>query len=140
MRNSILLALALIGITLINSIQAQTSIDSNKNNYFVLTRNVSQLKPIILAAEELAKNDGEHFGEYQVVICGKTVSDLTDEIIMNDLVKMAEVHHVKLFACGFSLQKFNVEERELPEQVQVVENGILYGFELEKRGFYAITL
>ena len=39
---------------------AQTTIDTNKNNYVVLTKKVPQLEPIILTAEALKEEDGSY--------------------------------------------------------------------------------
>ena len=109
-------------------------------NYVVLTRNVQQLKPIILAAEELAVQDGDKFGDYQVVVCGKAVQDLSNEEIMVNFIKSAEKAGVTINACGFSLKKFGVDKKTLPEPLKVVENGILYNFELQKKGYLSIEL
>lgn len=36
------------------------------------------MKPILLAAKNLAVEDGSSFGAFQVIICGKAVTDLTN--------------------------------------------------------------
>jgi intracellular sulfur oxidation DsrE/DsrF family protein len=43
-------------------------------------------------------------------------------------------------ACGFSLKKFGVDASAIPKEMSVVDNGILYGFNLQKDGFLSITL
>ncbi|WP_034921813.1 sulfur reduction protein DsrE [Gillisia sp. CAL575] len=133
--------LILIGIT---SLNAQTlehkKHDSSKNNYVVLTKKVAQLKPIFLAAEVLASEDGSNYGDFQVIICGKTVEDLVNKELMHDFLHQAEKQHISIVACGFSLKKFKVSKDDLPEQVEVVDNGILYDFQLQKKGYYNIAL
>lgn len=109
-------------------------------NYFVLNRNLQQLKAISLAAGDLAEMEGEQFGEFNVVICGKAVQELTDPAIMEPIIKLAEEKGVQLVACGFSLKKFGVDPAALPSQMTKVDNGILYGFTLQKKGYYSITL
>ncbi|QDH80986.1 sulfur reduction protein DsrE [Echinicola soli] len=132
--------LAMVSLLLAGQADAQTHTNKEKSNYFVLTRNVAQLKPILLAAEALAKEGGSKFGEFQVVICGKAVRDLVNEKTMVPLLKMAHDRKVTLLACGFSLQKFDVKSAELPSGIGVIENGILYGLQLQKEGYYSITL
>ena len=55
--------------------EQSTSNINHKNNYVVLTKKVPQLKPIILTAEALKAQDKENYGEFQVIICGKTVKE-----------------------------------------------------------------
>jgi intracellular sulfur oxidation DsrE/DsrF family protein len=142
--NKIILALIVI-ISVFAGINNGTAQNNNKskqdkNNYFVLTSNVEQLKPIILTAEKLALEDDKKYGEFHVVVCGKTVQDLADPEKMKQFVEMAEKNNVHLYACGFSLDKFHVDPSRIPNQFKVVENGILYGFRLQKKGFYSLSL
>ena len=119
----------------------KTEADSEgSRNYFVLNRNLDQLKAISLAAGELAKADGDRFGSFQVVICGKPVQELTDAERMAPILELAAANGVQLVACGFSLKKFEVDASAIPSSFKVVDNGILFGFELQKEGAYSITL
>ncbi|CAI8448389.1 MAG: DsrE family protein [Schleiferiaceae bacterium] len=110
------------------------------NNYFVLNRNVQQLKAIGKAAGELATADAATYGEFNVVICGKAVKDLATAETMVPFMDILNANNVNVIACGFSLKKFEVDTALLPQGVTVVPNGILYGFELQKDGYYSITL
>ena len=142
MKSIFLASFAIILSLFTHPVQAQTSHEkhADHNNYVVLTRKVPQLKPILLAAEELAAQDGEKFGDFQVVVCGKTVQELTNEEIMSGFIEKAEKAGVTINACGFSLKKFGVDRSKLPEALRVVENGILYNFELQKKGYLSIEL
>ncbi len=122
------------------NLNAQNTTDIKNNDYVVLTSKIPQLKPILLTAESLALEDGDDYGDFQIIICGKTVEDLKDKSKMNDLLHKAEAQNVKIMVCGFSLKKFNVEESELPKELEVVPNGILYNFQLQKKGYKSITL
>jgi len=142
MKNILLAGFAVILSLLSNPVQAQNSheVHAEHVNYVVLTRKVPQLKPIILAAEELAAQDGEKFGDFQVVVCGKAVQDLTNKETMNGFIEKAEKAGVIINACGFSLKKFGVDRTDLPTALRVVENGILHNFELQKKGYLSIEL
>ncbi|MDX1277644.1 DsrE family protein [Oceanihabitans sediminis] len=115
-------------------------VDFNKNNYVVLTKKVPQLQPIILAAEALKAEDGDSFGDFQVVICGKEIGAITDKEIMRKHIKRAQNVGVKLIACGFSLNKFNVDKSKVPTELKIIENGILHNLQLQKQGYKSITL
>ncbi len=111
-----------------------------KNNYVVLTSKIAQLKPIILAAESLKSEEGNNFGDFQVIICGKEISDIADPTKIDTFIEMAQNAGVTLVACGFSLNKFKVEKSKVPAKMKVVENGILYNFQLQKKGYFNLSL
>jgi intracellular sulfur oxidation DsrE/DsrF family protein len=113
---------------------------STKNDYVVLTRKIPQLKPILISAEELKKEDGKQFGNFEIIICGKTVQDIPDNDAILDFIERANRSGAAIKACGFSLQKFGVDPKKLPSEIEVVENGILYNLQLQKKGYFSIEL
>lgn len=119
--------------------QAQ-NINSKKNNYLVLSKNIQQLNPVLLTADELAKEDGKKHGAFYIIICGKTVVDIADNPDFIELVKKAKTQNVSVFVCGISLSKFNVNPDALPSNVEITPNGILYAFQLAKKGFISLTI
>ena len=127
--SSIFLALTLISSA---NLQAQ-QIDDNP-------KNILQLQPIILTAEALKAEDGENFGDFQVIICGKKIGDITDTAQMNDFIEKAKKAGVQIVACGFSLNKFKVDKTEVPKEIKTVENGILHNFQLQKKGYKSLSL
>ncbi|WP_308993953.1 DsrE family protein [Mariniflexile litorale] len=140
MKNSILyittMFLLLFGTS---QLQAQ-HINPKKNNYLVLSKNIQQLKPVLLTANELAKEDGKKYGAFYVIICGKTVNDISDNPDFNALLEKAKAQKVNVFVCGISLSKFNINSETLPSNLEITPNGILYGFQLTKKGFITLTI
>ncbi|MDT0686470.1 DsrE family protein [Autumnicola psychrophila] len=132
--SSIVLLLTLFA----NPIQAQAQ--HEKENYVVLTKKIPQLEPIFLTAETLAEEDGKNFGKFEVIICGQTVKELTDKEMMQKYINKAKEHNVELVACGFSLNKFGVDRKDISPKFRVVENGILYNLQLQKKGYTSISL
>lgn len=101
----LILGLFILTLTFTNVLNAQTSKqDHHSHNYVVLTKKIPQLQPIILTAEALAEEDGKSFGDFQAIICGKTVEDLTDKEMMKKFIEKAQKAHVKIVVCGFSLK------------------------------------
>lgn len=119
--------------------QAQNH-ETEKNNYVVLTKKIPQLQPILITAEALKKEDGHHFGDFQVIVCGETVKGLTNLEEMKKFTTRSKKAGVELIACGFSLKKFGVAPTEIPSEMKIVENGILYNFQLQKKGYFSIEL
>ena len=134
--SSILLILTLFTGTQANAQQQQDS----KHNYVVLTKKVPQLQPILLTAERLKEEDGNQFGEFEIIICGKNIGDITDPAKIEKFISKAENLGVKLVACGFSMNKFKVDEKYVPKQMKIVDNGILYNFQLQQKGYYSLSL
>jgi intracellular sulfur oxidation DsrE/DsrF family protein len=134
--SSLFLMLTLFSAT---NLKAQ-QMDSSKNNYVVLTKKVAQLQPIILTAEALKAEEGDAFGDFQIIICGKEIGDITDSEKMGEFIKKAEKARVQLVACGFSLNKFKVDKTKVPKEMITVENGILYNFQLQKKGYKSLSL
>lgn len=110
------------------------------NNYVVLTKKIPQLQPILITAEELKAEDGEKFGNFEVIVCGETVKGLTEKEELQKYLDRAKKTGVKIKACGFSLRKFGVDPSKIPEALEIVENGILYNFRLQKKGYFSIEL
>lgn len=136
-----ILSSILLVITLFSSVNSQAqNTNNNKHNYVVLTKKVAQLQPIILTAEALKAEDGEAFGDFQVIICGKEIGDITDMEKIGEFITKAEKAGVQLVACGFSLNKFKVDKTKVPKEMTVVENGILYNFQLQNRGYKSLSL
>lgn len=136
---TILYSSILLILTLFIGNQAQAQ-HGSKHNYVVLTKKVPQLQPILITAENLKEEDGGHFGEFEVIICGKEIGDITDASKMEKFIAKAEKLGVKLVACGFSMNKFGVEKEDVPREMKIVENGILYNFQLQKKGYKSLSL
>ena len=126
-------------LMLFGTVQAQ-DFNLEQNNYLVLSKNIQQLKPVLLTANELAKEDGKNYGEFYVIICGKTVKDIQNNCNFKELLKQAKTQNVKVFVCGISLKKFNIDPSKMPNNIAITPNGILYGFQLSKQGFISLTI
>jgi len=140
MKNLFLSTIVLVLALSIYSAEAQNTMHHEKNNYVVLTRKIPQLQPIILTAEALAEEDGEKFGDFQVIICGKTVTDLTDQEMMRKFIDKAEEANVKIVICGLSMKKFGVDKKDISQELEVVGNGILHNLQLQKKGYFSVEL
>jgi intracellular sulfur oxidation DsrE/DsrF family protein len=140
MKNSIL-SITTMFLLLFGTYQLQAQdFNSKKNNYVVLSKNIKQLKPVLLTATELAKEDGEKYGEFHVIICGKTVNDIANNSDFTLLLDKAKKQNLKVFVCGISLSSFNINSKTLPNNLEITPNGILYGFQLLKQGFMTLTI
>ncbi|SHG40682.1 Intracellular sulfur oxidation protein, DsrE/DsrF family [Salegentibacter echinorum] len=134
-------SLFLSSVFLMLSILSTANLQAQQeNNYVVLTKKVPQLQPIILAAKALKAEDGTSFGDFQVIICGKGIKAITQPEEINGFIEKAEEVGVQIVACGFSLNKFQVDQTKIPKEIKTVENGILYNFQLQKKNYKSISL
>lgn len=124
-----------------SSLKSPTQLqDATVFNYVVMTKKVDQLKPILMTAETLLKENEKSFGNFEIIISGKDIAELTDQKKMEGFMEEAENLKVNIIACGFSLKKFEVDPDKLPKNVKVIENGILYNMELQKNGYLSLEL
>ena len=134
--NSVLLVIAFMITSKISGQQTKIS----KFNYVVLTTNVEQLQPIILTAQALKSEQGSLFGDFQVIVCGKNIGDITDPQKMDLFLSKADEAGVTMVACGFSLTKFKVDKTKIHGKIVTVENGILHNFQLQNKGYKSLSL
>lgn len=140
MKNQIIFITALFFFAFATT-QAQTeNSNTKKTNYLVLSKNIQQLKPVILTAKELAKEDGKKFGDFYIIICGKTVTEIANNTDFNELLNQAKAQNIKVYVCGISLDKFKITPDQMPNNVEITPNGILYGFQLTKKGFITLSI
>ena len=114
--------------------------DNKKNNYIVTTTKVKQLNPIYFSSLDMKAEDGKNYGAYHVVFYGADIKQLTDPELMKPYLDKLNKNGVKLFACGFSMKNAKIDASELVEGIEVVENGLTYSLQLQKKGFYAVEL
>ncbi|MEZ4970387.1 MAG: DsrE family protein [Flavobacteriaceae bacterium] len=138
MKNISIIAILMLLMTT-GIVQAQM-VNLKKNNYLVLSKNIQQLKPVILTATKLAEQDDNEYGEFYVIFCGKTVQNISKNKEFISLTKQAKEQNLKVFVCGLSLKKFGIDPNDIPNSIEVTENGILDGFQLTKNGFITLSI
>src|SRR5690606_9176985 len=72
------------------NLSAQSISTVTKNYYVVYTTQIPQLQPIILTALALQEEDGENFGDFQIVFYGPNVLELTDNEKMETYTRQAK--------------------------------------------------
>ena len=122
------------------STQSEKVQDATVYNYVVLTKKVDQLKPILMAAEALLKENKEEFGSFEIIICGKDIGEITNTEKMDGFIDKAKNLNVNIIACGFSLKKFEVDPDKISGDIKIIDNGILYNMELQKKGYLSLEL
>lgn len=117
--------------------QVETSIKS-EGKYAMLVRNAEHLKASVKTAAGLIKENPKL--EFQIVVCGELVKDLVTDAEMRQLMDKAKSGGIKVLACGLSMDKFSITQKDLPASVQVTQNGLIYIFGLQENGYKTITL
>lgn len=78
-------------------------------------------------------------GKYVIVVCGEAVKKFTG-LVYNETMQEAKRLGVTIYACGLSMQKFEIKKQDLMPGIQYVENGFIKSFELQKKGYLSIEL
>lgn len=133
----ILIVFLLLGI----SGQAQNTLQGEKNNYVVSTTKIPQLQPIILTAESLREEDGEKYGDFQIVMYGPNVMELTHKDKMETFTGKAKAAGVEIFVCKISLDRLGIDPAELHQYIQVVDHAYTHLIQLQKnKNYYSLQL
>lgn len=123
-----------------NFSNAQTA-SGDKNNYVVSTTKIPQLQPILLTAEALKEEDEAKFGEFQIVIYGPNVKELTNKEEIETYTSKAKAAGVAIYACKISLDRQGIDPARLHEYIQVVDHAFTHLFQLQKnKNYYSIQL
>ena len=136
-------SLGIVAILLLLGIsgRAQTNATGVKNNYVVSTTKIPQLQPIILTAEALKEEDGERFGDFQIVMYGSNVKELTDKGAMEKYTGKAKAAGVEIFVCKISLDRLGIDPDNLHEYIKVVDHAYTYLIQLQKnKNYYSLQL
>lgn len=121
-------------LLLLLSFSAFSQQDAEPMNFMVLTSEIDQLEPILLAAKKL-----EADGDFKIVLYGKNVSELlTPET--EKFIEQAEKSNVKLSVCQMSLDMLKINHEAVPKKIEIVDNAFLYAFQLQKMGYKILKL
>ena len=133
----ILMVLIMLGITG----NAQTKPEGDKHNYVVSTTKIPQLQPIILSAEALREEDGAKYGDFQIVMYGSNVMELTDKEKMEAYTSKAKAAGVSISVCKISLERQGIDQSVLHEYIQVVDHAYTHLIQLQKNeNYYSLQL
>ena len=133
----ILMVLIMLGITG----NAENNPQGDKNNYVVSTTKIPQLQPIILTAEALKKEDGTKYGDFQIVMYGSNVMELTDKEKMEAYTSKAKAAGVSISVCKISLERQGIDQSVLHEYIQVVDHAYTHLIQLQKNeNYYSLQL
>ncbi|WP_150451180.1 sulfur reduction protein DsrE [Arenibacter lacus] len=132
--------LILAGALLLLPLKSMAQDPKQPANYAALVKNERSLIGAIETAEELLIDNPKSFGEFQIVFCGKSIPQNTDTKIMDPILKRISNQPISVVACGFSLNKFKVDQSGIPRDIDIVENGILYLFQLLKKDYINLDL
>ncbi|MBZ9630364.1 sulfur reduction protein DsrE [Salegentibacter sp. LM13S] len=136
-----LTGILLVFLTLGFSMNAQMAAGDHKNNYIVLTTKIPQMEPIILTANSLKEEDGEKFGDFQIVLYGLNIKGLTNIKEMDKYVNKAKATGVQIMVCKLSLAKLKINSTDLHPYIKVVDHAFTHAIELQKnKNYYSLEL
>lgn len=139
MKKSIGMLVVLIMMSM--NIKAQGSLAGEKNNYVVSTTKIPQLQPIILTAEALREEDGERYGDFQIVMYGPNVMELTDKETMGPYTRKARAAEVEILVCKISLDRLGIDPKDMDDYIQVVDHAYTHLIQLQKnKNYYSLQL
>lgn len=108
--------------------------NSKPTDFIVLTTEINQLQPILLAADALASA-----GDFKIVFYGKNAADLQN-IESKKFINWAANSNVKLSVCQMSLDALKINHNNIPEEIEIVDNAFLYALQLQKKEYKILNL
>lgn len=135
------LILAVAALLLITTAFAQKKTTSKDNLQFM----VRQQEHIVQALKTVAylqdnKTSSVKMGNAVIIVCGEAVKNLTASESTAFIEERKKLKNVSIHACGLSLQKFNLTEKDLPQGILYTPNGFVKAFELQKQGYLSVEL
>lgn len=121
-----------------NSIEDVEHSIKEKGKYGLLVRNVKHLKASIMTGGDLKKQFPDI--DYQIVVCGELIKDVANDDNVQNMLKKAKLNGIKVLICGLSVKQLNVPKESFPDSVEFTENGLIYIFGLQEKGYKTITL
>lgn len=109
-----------------------------KGKYALLVRTDKHLKAAIKTGKALLEQSDKI--DYQIVLCGALLKDLSTTDSLKELVKDATDSGLHVLLCGLSIQQLSLKTEDLPKSAQITENGLIYLWGLQENGYKTIAL
>ncbi|WP_290792158.1 hypothetical protein [Flavihumibacter sp. UBA7668] len=82
-----------------------------------------------------------HASHTVIILCGELVRELNgQDLKISKRLEQAGQLETDVYACGLSLEKFNIPKESLPASVLYTENGLIKLLELQKAGYLSVQL
>jgi len=117
-----------------------TNMPNEVNNYIMTTGVANYVPVMIMTAAEMKKEEGQKFGEFQIVIYGAAVKQFADKEEGQKLVNMAKEAGATIVLCEFALKHLGIEKESLPEGLDYVHNAFKYNLNMETKGFIVLSV
>jgi len=134
MKNSI------FALTLLLLVGALSTVRAQEKNFVISTGNPDRVPAIIITANTLAEEHAGDLGEIQIVLYGKAVSNLDQTEPAKAWLDKVKDDKIEFRACNMALHKFDVDQKKLPKQFEVVSNAFIYVLKLKEKGYYGLDL
>jgi intracellular sulfur oxidation DsrE/DsrF family protein len=121
---------------------AQTTNNKGKDNLLFMVRQQEHISQAIKTVEHLQENKTTtvKMNDAVIIVCGEAVKFLASKDSEQLLAKSKNFKNLTIYACGLSLDKFNLTEKDMPHGVKYTTNGFIKAFELQKQGYLSIEL
>lgn len=111
-----------------------------EKKYALLVSAEDHVKMASKTAKSLFTDVKYNASAFEVIICGKAVETLRGDAEWNKIFEEGKALGIVYKACGISLEKFKIDEKSIPKEVEVVPNGILRMYDLIEEGYITVEL
>lgn len=111
-----------------------------KADYIMTTGVPGYVPAILMTAAEMRKEEGALPGVFQVVLYGEAVKQFADPEEGVKLIQMAEEAGAEIILCEFALKKYGISKDQLPKGLKFVGNAFQYTLNMQKKGYYVLSV
>lgn len=111
-----------------------------EKKYALLVSAEDHVKMASKTARSLFSDTKYSASAFEVILCGKAVETLRGDAEWNKILQEGKKLGIVYKVCGISLDKFKIDEKSLPKEVEVVPNGILQMYDLKEQGYNTVEL
>lgn len=117
--------------------QKKTTVEKK---YALLVSAEDHVKMASKTAQALFTDPKYNASAFEVILCGKSVETLKGDPEWNKIFEEGKALGIVYKVCGISMEKFKIDEKTIPKEVEVVPNGILRMYDLIEQGYITIEL
>lgn len=106
----------------------------------VLVQNPKQLEVVLRTSMQMLDGKGFAVEKATVIVCGEGSQGLLQTAPQAEIIAKAVRGGVRVTVCGISLDKLQIDRKQLAPDVVVVENGLVELFRLKAEGYMSVEL
>ncbi|GEM_PF-916759 len=117
--------------------EVENSIEDD-GEYGIMVQNGKHFKAAVTIGTKLVDKHSDI--QWHVVLIAEAVKDLADDDALQEVAEEADKAGLRVIACQSAMDKLGVKKSDLPDTVEITENGVIYMLGLQENDFKTLSL